>query len=499
MGCFLACLGSSKDKKGKRRQSNKIPAGARDQRRGYNPVEQVVYPYESFKPAQQVDLLDEDVKPAQEDRSLDERKLDSSTSLVSVLRNKAADEFSAGSNEISQLESSPKKSNLASLGSLSSREKSADRSSSGAKKKVSFNSVVKTYEPVPTCELLDEVLQREGFSEKEEIGAEAQPSKSKSISESGSNSSSLMSYPPNHRYQNCRESDDEDEDEDEELDYEESDMDFDDDDDEGIFEESEYSDGEVLTDSFCSMGSTTKTSPEVNSNRKTCDTKDSSLIARGREGYDHSVLNPVENLSQWKALKSIGKPPPQQPQKENSALDFKKPPAISFSHEPKFNQAASLKSKMRQHQTQQMAVDASLSNWLMSPEPPRKSNASTVAFHNVIPQQTASQGSYSSYSPNSLDDRPILGALTVEEIKLISRNSSPRKSPSKSPDDMAIIGSVGSYWSNEKSDKDSSLVSSHKGIPNTTSKYREDMRVNWDSTPFETRLEKALSEGSAEA
>ncbi|KAK7300195.1 hypothetical protein RJT34_11032 [Clitoria ternatea] len=34
------------------------------------------------------------------------------------------------------------------------------------------------------------------------------------------------------------------------------------------------------------------------------------------------------------------------------------------------------------------------------------------------------------------------------------------------------------------------------GIPNTTTKYKEDQRVKWHATPFEERLDKALSEGS---
>uniref|UniRef100_A0A7N0TPQ1 Protein JASON n=1 Tax=Kalanchoe fedtschenkoi TaxID=63787 RepID=A0A7N0TPQ1_KALFE len=533
MGCFLACFGSSKDKKGRRLQPNRVPSGARDQRRGYNPVEQVVYADESFKPVQQIVLRDGDVLPAQQAGCHNEGKLLSATSLVSMFQNQAADEFGAGihgsvqeeaspikSNLASpgslgsrnqaadefgagihgsvQEEASPIKSNLASPGSLVSRERSPDKSSSGGKKKVSFNSVVKTYEAVAaTREVFDEVLGREEFSEKEKTEASAKSNKSNSLSEAGSNTSSLGSYPQNHRYQNCRESDDEED----ELDYEESDMAVDEDD--GDLEEDECSDGDVLTDSFFSMESTgrisprDRISPEIISQEKKSGVTDSNHDIRGRDAYDQSVLNPVENLSQWKALKARGKPP-LQPQKENSALDLQELPVISFSSEPNFNPAASFKSKLAhpEHQKQQMAVDASLSNWLMSPEPINKSKPSPVAFQNAIPQQTMSQGSY---SPKSLDDRPILGALTVEELRLMSRTSSPRRSPTKSPDDMAIIGSVGSYWSHEESDKDSGSVSSYKGIPNTTSKYREDKRVNWHSTPFEARLEKALNQGSAEA
>ncbi|KAF8046165.1 hypothetical protein N665_3978s0001, partial [Sinapis alba] len=101
--------------------------------------------------------------------------------------------------------------------------------------------------------------------------------------------------------------------------------------------------------------------------------------------------------------------------------------------------------------------------------------------------------SYSKRVINSHDDRPVLCALTSEEIKQFSAASTPRKSPRKSHDETPIIGTVGGYWGNHSKAVDSGSASSFKGIPNTTSKYREDKSVNWHSTPFEARLEKALS------
>ncbi|KAF3571074.1 hypothetical protein F2Q69_00063850 [Brassica cretica] len=60
-------------------------------------------------------------------------------------------------------------------------------------------------------------------------------------------------------------------------------------------------------------------------------------------------------------------------------------------------------------------------------------------------------------------------------------------------DSSSLGGTVGGYWGNHSKGVDSGgSVSSFKGIPNTTSKYREDKSVNWHSTPFEARLEKAL-------
>ena len=92
---------------------------------------------------------------------------------------------------------------------------------------------------------------------------------------------------------------------------------------------------------------------------------------------------------------------------------------------------------------------------------------STVSANTVSPERSASQGS------NSFQDRPILDALTVEELRQFSTSSSPRKSPSRSPDEMPLIGTVGTYWSHAGPAKDSGSASSYKEIPNTTSKYRE--------------------------
>ncbi|AQL09505.1 hypothetical protein ZEAMMB73_Zm00001d048366 [Zea mays] len=78
---------------------------------------------------------------------------------------------------------------------------------------------------------------------------------------------------------------------------------------------------------------------------------------------------------------------------------------------------------------QEASVDASLSTWLGS-------------------SGTPESNSVRSYSPISREDRPILGDLTVEDIKISSASSTPRRSrsPSPSPDDMPILGTVGAYW-----------------------------------------------------
>ncbi|CAK8565472.1 unnamed protein product [Lathyrus sativus] len=65
----------------------------------------------------------------------------------------------------------------------------------------------------------------------------------------------------------------------------------------------------------------------------------------------------------------------------------------------------------------------------------------------------------------------------------------------KTPADRPIIGMVAAHWHEEEnSDAPPPKWWDGNGIPNLTNKYKEDQKVSWHATPFEERLEKALSE-----
>ncbi|KAF9688513.1 hypothetical protein SADUNF_Sadunf02G0204800 [Salix dunnii] len=425
MACFLACFGSSKERK-RRRHSKVQPRVHRKEGYG-SPVESTVSVVKDCCPEKPI------------------------VSPVSDIRDDGSEEKL----------------------SLSTR------------KKVTFNSNVTTYDHVSVEESTDFTLGKEDGGDKREGKEEnsAKPIQSQSSSEDSSIASSLCSYPPpNHRYQNCRDSDDE-------LGCEESDLDESDEEEEngGLDYDDVYEDDEIAE----SRSRMTKLANEENDRDVMISGLSGNRNFRGRRA---AVLNPVENLSQWKIVKAKGKPPSRQ-QKENLTLDQE--PRISFSSEPGFKELAfSFKAKAGQcnkKPDQEIAVDASLSNWLGSSECTPVNKPGSIGLDAIAPEKSMSQGSN---SPRSFDDRPILGALTVEELKQLSATSS-RRSPSRSPDEMPIIGTVGTYWNHNGSGKDSGSASSYKGIPNTTSKYREDKRVNWHSTPFETRLERALNGGDA--
>ncbi|GFP92632.1 hypothetical protein PHJA_001407400 [Phtheirospermum japonicum] len=64
----------------------------------------------------------------------------------------------------------------------------------------------------------------------------------------------------------------------------------------------------------------------------------------------------------------------------------------------------------------------------------------------------------------------------------------------RTPGDRPIMGLVAAHWNDDDLSRVSPKWWDGNGIPNSTSKYKEDQKVSWHATPFEVRLEKALSE-----
>ncbi|GMJ09052.1 hypothetical protein like AT1G04030 [Hibiscus trionum] len=399
MGCFLACFGSSKNRKNRKQRHNVQPPSQRNV--SYN---------------------------AQSTVSLEQSSLGTPINPVKeVGDDKTEEQLGSG------------------LGSDLS-----------ARKKVTFDTNVKTCEHVLVDESTDFELHNEEGEKKLKVKEEnlGKPRESENSSES--------SYPPNHRYRNCRDSDDE---YDEELDYEESDLgdgkDY-------IEDYVGFNDGAVESNDRSLHGHGRVTEGEAKEESEPVD-----LI----QDDVHPVLKPVENQDQWKVVKSK-RSTQLKLQKENLRLEQK---------EPRLSKDGSFSF------SEQVSVDASLSNWLSSRETTPAKRSGT--FEACTPERSVSPGSI--LMKMSPEDRPILGALTLKEIKKYSAASSvPRRSPSRSPDERPIIGTVGTYWNHESSSSSSkNSAASFKGIPNTSSKYREDKKVKWHSTPFEKRLERALNGG----
>ncbi|PIN17440.1 hypothetical protein CDL12_09899 [Handroanthus impetiginosus] len=64
----------------------------------------------------------------------------------------------------------------------------------------------------------------------------------------------------------------------------------------------------------------------------------------------------------------------------------------------------------------------------------------------------------------------------------------------RTPEDRPILGMMAAHWNEDEKSHVSPKWWDGNGIPNSTNKYKEDQKVSWHATPFEERLEKALSE-----
>ena len=218
------------------------------------------------------------------------------------------------------------------------RDEPKEGTSFKIRKKVSFNLNVQTYEPISTD---DHVLQSdEEDEEMEKNGRKVSRVSSLSTSATKRASTGLISlglFPSNYRYQNVRDSYDSYEEEDyladEESDLDDDDYDGDDDD---------YNGDSDLDDQRMSQEGFPKHfySSSINGNRDNIPNA-------------HSVLSPIENLSQWKAAKAKAAAP--KPQKEN--IPSFQEPSILYSRSS-CNQSKPL--------LQEIPVHASLSSWINS-------------------------------------------------------------------------------------------------------------------------------------
>lgn len=205
-------------------------------------------------------------------------------------------------------------------------------------------------------------------------------------------------------YQNCADLDEE---------YEDGylvESDLDDDDEVGnvdslVQEESSESLFSLSIDSRKKVSATETGEKEVNSPAPVRTSPDEELkkigsnpIVRDRTQSVHLVLKPIENLTPLKAVQAKKTNPLENQAKEN------------------------------------IAVDTSLSSWLVESEFTPKSTNSCDSVGN-LPSEKAN-------SRRNLEDRTVLAALTVAELKQFTTSTSPKRSKSRSPDDKLIIGTL---------------------------------------------------------
>ncbi|XP_062084369.1 uncharacterized protein LOC133790669 isoform X2 [Humulus lupulus] len=351
-----------------------------------------------------------------------------------------------------------------------------------AKKRVTFDLNVKAcVEPSikeGSCDLV------ECNEEKKSGNEEGKPKEMKPILDT-----IVGSYIPNNRYQNCRKSIDECED----IGGEDSNVEEDEDseaDGKGLMlqEESSESLFSLSIDSRKQVCDVEKGEKEVSSPMTVPSFPEEKVKAVGssqngvkRSRFGHSsVLNSIENLTQWEEFKEerlpISSHSPlvkQHQEKENiisSEPSFK---LESHNSKPKFSEVKAAE--------QEVGVDTSLSSWLVGSEAAPKSNGS-------IGHSAGDSESEKENSSSSIKQRRVLGELSEFSPSFSSSSSSSR---SKSCEATPKIGTVGSYWIHTgQSIIDSS--SSCKGTPSVSTEKDQIVGSLNKSTPFEARLDTAL-------
>lgn len=331
------------------------------------------------------------------------------------------------------------------------RELNEHGSRSSGKKKVTFDMNVTTYENAVTP------VQEEEPPEEDENYVQ-----------------NTVALPENHRYRNCSDNDVDDGDE-----YAEDDVygdDSDEDEDDfldckiDLVDEEEIRTEENKQESHESLFSLSMSNDQQNDQEvvspapKSSGTSaevESPLITtkklRDRCQYVHPVLNPVQNLSQWKEVKSLKAQPVHgnMLDKENVNLVPDVGPSNDYNSASHTRTNPSMSSK-------EISLDASLSTWLISSE-----NSTVDKVQSKSP---------CSISSVKREERPVLGALTVDDLKQSSSASSPQRSPRTNLEGAPILGTVGSYWHCTEQNNEyrpSRSNSGTNGIPNSTSKYRE--------------------------
>ncbi|KAF8412739.1 hypothetical protein HHK36_000708 [Tetracentron sinense] len=174
---------------------------------------------------------------------------------------------------------------------------------------------------------------------------------------------------------------------------------------------------------------------------------------RIRSQYVYPVLNPVENFCQWKALKEEDSDTHEQLSHLRESLKHSENAIPEHTYFPNSDTSAMV-CGVETTVGKELKVDASLCHWLKSSSSPMDEKSQSCG--------TISSGkSYSGKTPEM--DRPI-------------------------------IGIVAAHWNEDEPSRISPKWWDGNGIPNSTNKYKEDQKVSWHATPFEERLEKALSE-----
>lgn len=325
-----------------------------------------------------------------------------------------------------------------------------EKADSDTLKKVTFDLEIKTNE-----ETVVETLVKD--NEKEETLKETK----------------LVSYIPNNRYENCADSEDESED----LGLGDADLDdhIDGGDGDDLHRNENILFQEESSESLFSLsidsrkyvvGELDPGEKEVSSPMPSCVTpikedKELGLSVKGRDRSEYvcSVLNPIENMGEWKVFKGRGIPSSSKYKDDKENLKIEVDGVVSPTKSLKLSTYKSeMKSSTNKDMEQDIAVDTSLSSWLVEAETTPMSNISPGSVGNSPAQPAANM-------PRINEDESSLAALADKELKKVLPSLISHTRSRSQGTDEPEVGTVGSYWSCTGQIMVSDSISSSQELP----------------------------------
>ncbi|CAD5187359.1 unnamed protein product, partial [Musa acuminata subsp. malaccensis] len=215
---------------------------------------------------------------------------------------------------------------------------------------------------------------------------------------------------------------------------------------------------------------------------------------RIRTQYVYPVLKPVENLPQWDALRRGSC---QHVQSDDS-----------------FEQQLSSRTDSVERRNKVFLTPARqdsqfINSWLLSSRGKKNQDGDRIFTEKSVDKIMPPDLTLISSGRDRVDVEPDTPELIISSLSrwlkpkpLKNRNfdvtafiSNEQSCPVMNFDaERPIIGTVAAHWTDDDACSNSHGHWNGNGIPNSTTKYKEDQRVSWHATPFEERLDKVLSD-----
>ncbi|RCV05325.1 hypothetical protein SETIT_1G074700v2 [Setaria italica] len=213
--------------------------------------------------------------------------------------------------------------------------------------------------------------------------------------------------------------------------------------------------------------------------------------ARASRQFIYPVLRPIENKLQWMELKAAESPvlASNPPKRRNMSSDFSEKPQQTF--------ASSMAAQTGSPNSEPFPFHdyCAEQDEVISPDELKAQNVKQQLFEGgeELPEQGSEDGKHGVSSlaywlkPSSADDESHGDTNTEDNVE---------KEPcyEKSVFDVPIFPASAFNWDIDNPTPVLPKAWDGNGIPNTTTKYKEDQKVSWHATPFEERLMKVLSD-----